>query len=48
MPAVPDIYDVWVGLYESDSSGTLRLPVTDAAGLPARDGQVRLGQVKIE
>ena len=48
MPAVPDIYDVWVGLYESDSSGTLRLPVTDAAGLSAGDGQVRLGQVKIE
>jgi len=45
---VPAIYDVWVGLYESGSGGALRLPVTDAAGLPVGDGQVRIGQVTVE
>ena len=50
MPAAPEpgVYDVWVGLYESGSGGTLRLPVTDAAGLPVGDGQVRIGQVTVE
>ncbi|MCB0056479.1 MAG: hypothetical protein KDE45_05615, partial [Caldilineaceae bacterium] len=42
------VYDVWVGLYESNSGGALRLPVTDAAGLPSGDGQVRIGQVTVE
>ena len=50
MPAAPEpgVYDVWVGLYESGSGGALRLPVTDAAGLPVGDGQVRVGQVTVE
>jgi len=42
------VYDVWVGLYESNSGGALRLPVTDAAGPPLGDGQVRIGQVTVE
>ncbi|HRW04396.1 MAG TPA: DUF2142 domain-containing protein [Caldilineaceae bacterium] len=33
-------YAVWVGLYEAESGGALRLPVTDAAGQVAGDGQV--------
>ncbi len=44
----PGVYDVWVGLYESGSAGALRLPVTDAAGLAAGDGQVRVGQLTVE
>ncbi len=44
----PGVYDVWVGLYESGSDGALRLPVTDAAGLVAGDGQVRVGQITVE
>lgn len=33
-------YVIWVGLYEAGSGGALRLPVTDAAGQVAGDGQV--------
>jgi hypothetical protein len=45
MPATPsanglDGYAVWVGLYEAGSGGAVRLPVTDAAGQVAGDGQV--------
>jgi len=35
-----DRYAIWVGLYEADSGGAARLPVTDAAGQIAGDGQV--------
>jgi hypothetical protein len=43
----PGEYDLWVGLYESASGGALRLPVTDSAGLPAGDGEVKIGTVAI-
>jgi len=33
---------LWVGLYESGSGGSVRLPVTDAGGLASGDGQVQL------
>ncbi|MCB0062861.1 MAG: hypothetical protein KDE19_12125, partial [Caldilineaceae bacterium] len=33
-------YAIWVGLYEAGSGGTGRLPVTEAAGMVAGDGQV--------
>lgn len=44
-PATPtanglDNYALWVGLYEAGSGGTVRLPVTNAAGQVAGDGQV--------
>lgn len=44
----PGSYALWVGLYESGSGGAVRMPVTDAAGLPAGDGQVQIGQVRVE
>lgn len=45
VPATPtpiglDDYAIWVGLYEAGSGGAVRLPVTDAAGQVAGDGQV--------
>lgn len=40
-------YQLWVGLYETASAGALRLPVTDAGGLPAGDGQVQIGSVTV-
>ncbi|MEZ4677870.1 MAG: hypothetical protein R2932_27000 [Caldilineaceae bacterium] len=36
----PNGYAVWVGFYVADSGGAVRLPVTDAAGQVAGDGQV--------
>jgi hypothetical protein len=44
----PGEYDLWVGLYASASGGALRLPVTDSAGLPAGDGEVKIGTVAID
>ncbi len=35
-------YALWVGLYESGSGGSVRLPVTAAGDLVAGDGQVQL------
>ncbi len=43
----PGEYALWVGLYETASGGTLRLPVTDAGGLPSGDGQVQIGSVTV-
>ncbi|MEM7535173.1 MAG: glycosyltransferase family 39 protein [Chloroflexota bacterium] len=43
----PGVYDLWVGLYESDSQGDVRLPVTDDAGQFTKDLQVNIGQVEI-
>ncbi len=40
-------YELWVGLYETASAGALRLPVTDAGGLPAGDGEVKIGRVTV-
>lgn len=33
-------YAIWVGLYEAGSGGTVRLPVSEPAGMVAGDGQV--------
>ena len=46
LPAILDQgkYQVWVGLYESNSGGTLRLPVTEPAGRTTGDGEVLLGR----
>ncbi len=43
----PGNYDVWVGLYESNSGGVLRLPVTEKAGRTTGDGEVWLGKVVV-
>ena len=43
----PGEYALWVGVYESESQGALRLPVTDAAGFDSGDGMIRLGDVTI-
>jgi hypothetical protein len=43
----PGEYSLWAGLYETASAGALRLPVTDAGGLAAGDGQVEIGRVRI-
>ncbi|MEZ4735738.1 MAG: DUF2142 domain-containing protein [Caldilineaceae bacterium] len=39
---------VWVGLYEAESGGALRLPITAAAGQVTGDGQVLLGTIQVE
>ena len=44
----PGVYEVWLGLYETASGGALRLPVTDAAGLPGGDGEVRIGEIVVQ
>ncbi|CAN5729786.1 hypothetical protein BH10CHL1_BH10CHL1_13160 [soil metagenome] len=41
------VYDVWVGLYESNSGGAVRLPVTEKAGRTTGDGEVYLGKITI-
>ena len=41
-------YQLWVGLYETTSAGALRLPITDAGGLSAGDGQVAIGSVTVQ
>ena len=43
----PGQYTLWAGLYETGSGGSVRLPVTDPAGLPSGDGQVQIGQINI-
>jgi hypothetical protein len=43
----PGTYALWVGLYEEGSGGALRLPLTDAAGLPGGDGEVQVARVSI-
>lgn len=44
----PGVYEMWLGLYETASGGALRLPVTDAAGLRSGDGEVRIGEIRVE
>lgn len=43
----PGDYVIWVGLYETKSGGTLRLPVTEKAGRTTGDGEVLLGKVVV-
>ncbi len=44
----PGEYELWVGLYEADSQGSVRLPVSSAAGLTSGDGQVLLGTILVQ
>lgn len=44
----PGAYEVWVGLYESESAGALRLPVSAAGAVPTGDGQVRAATLVME
>lgn len=44
----PGEYGVWTGLYETRSGGSLRLPVTDAAGAPSGDGVIEIARVRVE
>jgi len=37
-------YAIWIGLYEAESGGTRRLPVTEASGRVAGDGQVLVAE----
>jgi hypothetical protein len=39
-------YQVWTGLYQSDSQGRLRLPIIDA-DRPTRDDRIYLGNVEL-
>jgi hypothetical protein len=40
-------YALWVGLYESASQGTIRLPITVQAGQTTGDGEVVLGSLRV-
>ncbi len=44
----PGEYQLWSGLYESESQGQVRLPVTDNNGQEVGDGQVLLGVIQIQ
>ena len=44
----PGDYQLWVGLYETASAGALRLPVTDAGGVPAGDGQIKIDSITVQ
>jgi hypothetical protein len=47
-PGLPSgAYQLWAGLYRSDSQGDLRLPVQDA-DRPAQDDRVLLGTIEIK
>lgn len=43
----PGSYALWAGLYETQSNGAIRLPLTDAAALSGGDGQVQIGTLAI-
>ena len=45
-PLPPGDYEVWVGLYESDSAGARRLPVTAPGNVHTGDGQVQLAVLR--
>lgn len=47
LPAAAGDYQLWAGLYETQSGGALRLPITAAAEQITGDGQVQLGRVTI-
>ena len=45
--AEPGQYELWIGIYESGSEGATRLPVSDAGGYDAGDGQILLNEVTL-
>jgi len=47
-PTTAGEFMLWVGLYEAESGGALRLPITEAAGQVTGDGQVLLGKISVE
>ncbi len=51
LSAPPDLapgdYQLWSGLYESESKGGVRLPITDGNGRETGDGQVLLGSIRV-
>ncbi len=47
-PSTAGEFALWVGLYESESNGTVRLPITMDAGRMTRDGQVMIGNITVE
>ena len=40
-------YKLWIGVYKSGSGGAIRLPVSDAGGYDAGDGQILLTDVTL-
>lgn len=47
MPTNPGDYQLWAGLYETQSGGTLRLPISAAAAQTTGDGQVLIGTMTV-
>ena len=47
LPTAAGGYQLWAGLYESQSSGTLRLPISAAAGQSTGDGEVLIGNLTV-
>lgn len=47
-PTTTGEFMLWAGLYETESGGTLRLPITEAASQVTGDGQVLLGKVAVK
>ena len=46
LPEEQDSYKAWAGLYESDSQGAIRLPITDDNGWATAHNQLLLGNVE--
>ncbi|MBK8049476.1 MAG: hypothetical protein IPK16_21585 [Anaerolineales bacterium] len=43
----PGRYELWLGLYESASGGEVALPISEAAAVPSKDHQIRIGMLEI-
>jgi hypothetical protein len=43
----PGEYSAWLGLYDANSAGAQRLPVTEADGLPTAHEMIELGKVQV-
>jgi len=46
LPEEQDSYKAWAGLYESDSQGAIRLPITEDNGWTTAHNQLLLGNVE--
>lgn len=47
-PTTPGEFALWVGLYDAESGGALRLPITSSADRTTGDGQVIVGRVSVK
>jgi len=47
-PTTPGEFALWVGLYDAESGGALRLPITAEAGHLTGDGKVMIGKTTLE